>query len=70
MEAILGTSLSQTSKTDMSLLSPILSLNKIREQEDGTGSSWKLWGWGGEVTQTVYTHKSKCKNDKIKEIKF
>jgi hypothetical protein len=22
--------------------------------------------WGGEVAQTMYTHMSKCKNDKIK----
>jgi hypothetical protein len=29
-------------------------------------------GWGGvgeQVTQTMYTHVSKCKNDKIKEKK-
>jgi hypothetical protein len=24
------------------------------------------WGWSGEVAQTIYTHVSKCKNDKIK----
>jgi hypothetical protein len=24
-------------------------------------------GWRGEVAQTMYTHVSKCKNDKIKE---
>jgi hypothetical protein len=24
------------------------------------------WGTGGEVQQTMYTHVSKCKNDKIK----
>jgi hypothetical protein len=28
------------------------------------------WGWGwGEVAQTMYTHVSKCKNDKRKEKK-
>jgi hypothetical protein len=26
-------------------------------------------GSGGEVAQTMYTHMSKCKNDKIKERK-
>jgi hypothetical protein len=34
--------------------------NKIGEQESGTGSAWKLGG------QIIYTHVSKCKNDKIK----
>jgi hypothetical protein len=38
--------------------------NKIREKEGGTGSAWK-WGVGG-VAQRMYTHVSKCKNDKIK----
>jgi hypothetical protein len=37
--------------------------NKIREQEGRTGSAWK---GGGEVAQTMYTHLSKYKNDKIK----
>jgi hypothetical protein len=45
--------------------------NKIREQEDRIGSAWKLGGRGGswrwEVAQTMYTHVSKCKNDKIKK---
>jgi hypothetical protein len=40
--------------------------NKIRE-EGRIGSAWKL-GTGGngkeEGTQTMYTHVSKCKNDK------
>jgi hypothetical protein len=36
--------------------------NKIGEQEDGTGSTKK----GGRVAQTMYTHVSKCENDKIK----
>jgi hypothetical protein len=38
--------------------------NKIREQEDRTGSAQKLAGAGR--WQTMYTHVSKCKNDKIK----
>jgi hypothetical protein len=37
--------------------------NKIREEEGETDSAWKGWG---EVAQTMYTHVSKCKNDKIK----
>jgi hypothetical protein len=40
-----------------------LLFNKIGEEEGGTGSSWK---WGGQVAQTMCTHVSKCKNDKIK----
>jgi hypothetical protein len=36
--------------------------NKIRE-EVGTGSAWQSVG---RVAQTMYTHVSKCKNDKIK----
>jgi hypothetical protein len=39
--------------------------NKIREQEDRTGSARKQGGAG--VAQTMYTHVSKCKNDKIKK---
>jgi hypothetical protein len=39
---------------------------KIREQEDGTGSARK----GEGVAQTMYTHVSKCKNDKIKKFKL
>jgi hypothetical protein len=36
--------------------------NKIGEKENRTGSAWKkVW----EVAQTMYTHVSKCKNDKI-----
>jgi hypothetical protein len=38
--------------------------NKIREQEGRTGSTWKE---GGEVAQTMYTHVSKCKNNKKKK---
>jgi hypothetical protein len=45
--------------------------NKIREQEGRTGSAWKCGVAAGVVgtkqwDQTVYTHVSKCKNDKIK----
>jgi hypothetical protein len=44
--------------------------NKIREG-CGTGSAWKGRGWGGrgEMAYTMYTHVSKCKNDKIGEKK-
>jgi hypothetical protein len=38
-----------------------LLFNKIREEE-GRTSSAQRWGRG----QTMYTHLSKCKNDKIK----
>jgi hypothetical protein len=41
--------------------------NKVREQEGRTGSAGKQ-EWG-EVAQIVYTHVSKCKNDKIKNFK-
>jgi hypothetical protein len=34
------------------------------QQEGETGSVWK---GSGEVAQTMYTHVSKCKNDKIKD---
>jgi hypothetical protein len=36
-------------------------------EEGRTGSAWK-WGswWEREAAQTMYTHASKCKNDKIK----
>jgi hypothetical protein len=41
--------------------------NKIAEQEGGTSSAWTGGGEGiEEVVQTMYTHVSKCKNDKIK----
>jgi hypothetical protein len=36
--------------------------NKIGEQEGRIGFAWN----GGKVTQTMYTHVSKCKNDKKK----
>jgi hypothetical protein len=35
--------------------------NKIKKEECKTGSAWKL---GGGVAKTMYTHVSKCKNDK------
>jgi hypothetical protein len=38
--------------------------NKIGEQENRKGYAWK--GEGEEVAQKMYTHVSKCKNDKIK----
>jgi hypothetical protein len=38
---------------------------KIGEQEGGIGSAQR-WGGGGEVAQIMYTHVSKCKNNKIK----
>jgi hypothetical protein len=69
MEAMLGISLHsylylKISKT----LCPYYYLlcflfNKIREQEGGTGSAQR---WGEEAAQIVYTHVSKCKNNKIK----
>jgi hypothetical protein len=37
--------------------------NNIGEKEGRTGSAWK-WGW--QVTQTMYTHVSKCKISEIK----
>jgi hypothetical protein len=41
--------------------------NKIREQEGRTGSARKGGMGEGEVAQTMSTHVSKCKNDKIKK---
>jgi hypothetical protein len=38
-------------------------VNQIGEQDGGTGCAQK-WGGGG-MSQTMYTHVSKCKNDKI-----
>jgi hypothetical protein len=44
--------------------------NKIRE-EGRTVSAWKCGGIGGVgVGGTMYTHVSKCKNDKIKGENF
>jgi hypothetical protein len=42
--------------------------NKIGKEEGGTGSAWKQ-GVCVCVTQTMYTHVSKCKNDKNKRRK-
>jgi hypothetical protein len=43
----------------------VLSSTKLENKEGNTGSSLK---WGeGEVAQTMYTHVSKCENNKIKE---
>jgi hypothetical protein len=41
--------------------------DKIREEEDGTGSAWKQ-DW--RVDQTMYTHVSKCKNKRKRDLKF
>jgi hypothetical protein len=41
--------------------------NKIVEQEGKTVYAWKQDGVG-EITQTLYTHVSKCKNDKKTKI--
>jgi hypothetical protein len=64
MEAMLGISLCSYlySKLAKTICLSYYLLNKIRE-EDRTDSAWK--GYGG-VAQTMYTHISKCKNDKIK----
>jgi hypothetical protein len=45
-------------------------LNKISKQEGGMGSAWKQGeevGQGGRGRPKMYTHVSKCKNDKRKE---
>jgi hypothetical protein len=44
--------------------------NKIREK-GRTGSAWKrrVRGSGKKVAKTMYTHVSKCKNDKLKKEK-
>jgi hypothetical protein len=42
--------------------------NKIREQEGRNRSARKWKGQGKEVVQTMYTHVSKCKTNKIKNI--
>jgi hypothetical protein len=70
MEARLGISLYsylylKLAKTlCLSYYLPYFLFNKIRKQEGRTGSAWNCQG---EVAQTMYTHVSKCKNDKIKE---
>jgi hypothetical protein len=74
MEAMLGISLYSYLNLKLAKqyvflnFSYVFSSNKIGE-EGGTGSAWKLWGSMREVAQTMYTHVSKCKNDKIKERK-
>jgi hypothetical protein len=40
-------------------------VNKLGAQEGGKG----LEGWGGEASGTMYTHGSKCKNDKRRKKK-
>jgi hypothetical protein len=70
METMLGISLHsylylKLAKT-LSLLSLSFLVNKIGERESGTGSARK-WGVGEKVTQTLYTHVSKCKNDTNKK---
>jgi uncharacterized phage-associated protein len=42
----------------------MFSLQQNQRRQRGTGSAWEV---RGEVTQTMYTHISKCKNNKIKE---
>jgi CRISPR/Cas system CSM-associated protein Csm5 (group 7 of RAMP superfamily) len=44
----------------------MFSFNKIKEQQGRTGLAG---GWGGWEAQTIYTHLSKCKNDKRKKYK-
>jgi hypothetical protein len=45
--------------------------NKIREEgRIGFACHWGLEKRAGEVAQTMYTHVSKYKNDKIKKIKY
>jgi hypothetical protein len=58
---------SQTNKNATSfLLSLILSLQQNQKRRGWNRFSLKGEGCGGEVEQTMYTHVSKCKNDKIK----
>jgi hypothetical protein len=76
MEAMLGISLysylylKQQNRYVILIISYFL-FYKIRKQEGGTGSFQKHGGGGvgrsGEVAQTMYTHVSKCKNDKRKK---
>jgi hypothetical protein len=65
MEAMLGISLYiylyiKLAKTLCLIISYVFSSTKLEKQEDRTGSAWK-----GEVAKTMYTHVSKCKNNKI-----
>jgi hypothetical protein len=61
-------SLSQTSKNTLSfLLSPVFSSTKSENKRVEQVLPRRVWGLaGGKVAQTMYTHVSKCKNDKIK----
>jgi hypothetical protein len=74
MEATLGISLYRylnlkLAKTMSFLLSLSFLFNKIRE-EGGTSPAQKTGEEGrGEVAQTMYTHVSKCKQDKRKREK-
>jgi hypothetical protein len=43
--------------------------NEIRTRGRNRFYLQAWWGRGGGVAQTMYTHVSKCKNDKIKERK-
>jgi hypothetical protein len=43
-----------------------LSSTELENKRNGTGSAWKQ---GEEVAQTMYTHVSKCKNNKINQKK-
>jgi hypothetical protein len=47
-------------------ISYVFFFNKVGEQEGGTGSArnWEVGVGGGGGVQTVYTHVSKCKNNK------
>jgi hypothetical protein len=70
MEAMLGISLYnylylQLAKCYVFLILLCFLFNKIREQEGGTGSAWKM-GVGVEA-QKLYTYVSKCKNDTMKK---
>jgi hypothetical protein len=54
------------------LLSLVFSLQQKQRRQNSfclEGGSWKWVGSGGKVAQTMYTHVSKCKNDKRREKK-
>jgi hypothetical protein len=44
----------------------MFALQKVVEREDRAVSTWKVGRLGEEVTQTMYTHVSKCEKDKTK----
>jgi hypothetical protein len=62
IEAMLGILISNYQKHHVFLIisynNNYFPFNKIGEQGGGTG-------WGAEMAQTMYTHMSKCKNDKM-----